>query len=767
MFNAVEEVNGIRGANSSLIEKYGAYLTENMIKDIQKLEVENTRLKEEIGNREIPKAALKVLLKYATSSVAIMDSNYNYIWVNMPFAQKDSRSVADYPGHNHFEFYPSDVKEVFEQVVRTKEVYKAYNWPFTDANHPELGVTYFDWTLVPVLNLSDEVELLVYFRNDVTEHVRVQEKLVESQERYHTIFNNSLDAILLAIPGSTILSANPAACHMFGRTEEELCTVEWNELFDIDDPRVLQAFKKRGELRSFTSEMTLLRKDGTKFDGEVTSNLFKDKNGQILSSMIVRDMSERKKTEEALRLSEDKFYKAFHHNQTMMAFIRLKDDVFIDVNNSYAKVLGYSREEMIGKNVFELSIWADLEEKQNLRKQLAENGCVRNTELKFRSKSGDIIYVVATSNLLDIAGEECILASLIDITELKKTVDDLRKSKELFNKTCNANPLIMAIFSAEDFKIMEVNYVFVQKFGYTREESIGLTAVDINIWLDINDRKRYLEELDKNGFIENYETRFRNKSGDILNVLLTGFYTTWNDEQCIFTIVNDITELRHYQHEMARLDGLNLVGEMAAGIGHEIRNPMTTVRGFLQLLGEKERYATDKEYMNLMIEELDRANSIITEFLTLAKDKTVELKRQSLNQTVRTILPLLQADAMKQNKSIEVHLGEIPNVVIDRNEIKQLIINLVRNGLEAMPPGGILSIKTFKDNDGVVLAVQDQGKGIKPEVLEKIGTPFFTTKDTGTGLGLAVCYSIAQRHNARIDFKTSTDGTTFYVRFNL
>ena len=227
----------------------------------------------------------------------------------------------------------------------------------------------------------------------------------------------------------------------------------------------------------------------------------------------------------------------------------------------------------------------------------------------------------------------------------------------------------------------------------------------------------------------------------------------------------DITELRRYQQQMARLDCLNLVGEMAAGFGHEIRNPMTTVRGFLQLLGGKERYAQDKEIMDIMIEELDRANAIITEYLTLAKNKKVELKKQSLNQKVKDILPLLQADALKQDKSIEVQLGDIPYLVIDCNEIKQLLLNLVRNGLEAMQSGGVLSIKTCWEDDGVSLLVQDQGPGIPAEVLKKLGTPFFTTKDNGIGLGLAICYNIAQRHQAKIDIATGAGGTIFCVRF--
>lgn len=168
-----------------------------------------------------------------------------------------------------------------------------------------------------------------------------------------------------------------------------------------------------------------------------------------------------------------------------------------------------------------------------------------------------------------------------------------------------------------------------------------------------------------------------------------------------------------------------------------------------------------------MIEELDRANSIITEFLSLAKNKQVNLKPQNLNQVIKALFPLIQADALVSDKYIHMELKEIPDLLLDEKEIRQLILNLVRNGLEAMTPGATLTLKTFLEGDEVVFSVQDKGKGMEPGVLEKIGTPFFTTKDNGTGLGLAVCFSIAARHNAIIKVETDPAGTTFYVKFKL
>ena len=216
---------------------------------------------------------------------------------------------------------------------------------------------------------------------------------------------------------------------------------------------------------------------------------------------------------------------------------------------------------------------------------------------------------------------------------------------------------------------------------------------------------------------------------------------------------------------LARLDRLNLVGEMAAGIGHEIRNPMTTVRGYLQMFQRKSKFAEYHDQLATMIEELDRANAIITEYLSLAKNKTIDLKPGNLNGTIHALFPLLQAEALRMGHDIETDIGDIPPVYYDDSEIRQLILNLTRNGMEAMKSGGILRIKTYQKSNNVHLVIQDTGPGIPAEVLKKIGTPFITTKENGTGLGLSVCYRIADRHNAVIEVDSASTGTTFFVQF--
>lgn len=239
-------------------------------------------------------------------------------------------------------------------------------------------------------------------------------------------------------------------------------------------------------------------------------------------------------------------------------------------------------------------------------------------------------------------------------------------------------------------------------------------------------------------------------------------YPAENGLTCYF---RDITSRKIAEGEIARFDRLNLVGQLASGIAHEIRNPMSTVRGYLQLLGEKPEYAVRKPTFELMISELDRANSIITEFLSLAQIKQTELKSQNLNDIINNLHPLLEADAFNQDKQISFVQGEIPNLNLNGNEITQMVLNLVRNGLEAMERRGTLTINSFLDDDKVVLAIIDEGCGIPQENLNKIGTPFFTTKDNGTGLGVATCFKIVESHNAKIDINSSPNGTTFSIQF--
>ena len=233
----------------------------------------------------------------------------------------------------------------------------------------------------------------------------------------------------------------------------------------------------------------------------------------------------------------------------------------------------------------------------------------------------------------------------------------------------------------------------------------------------------------------------------------------------VVKILMDITERKNSERELARLDRLNMVGEMAAGIAHEVRNPMTAVRGFLQILGSKLDTQHYKEFFEIMIGELDRANQIISEFLSLTRDKPADFESTNVSEIVHSLYPLLAADALNQDKSVRIEVGRVANIHGNEKELRQLIVNLARNGLEAMSTGQELTICTYMENRSIVLEIKDQGPGFAPLVLERLGTPFLTTKEKGTGLGIVICQSIVARHKATMDFESNARGTTVKVVF--
>lgn len=351
-----------------------------------------------------------------------------------------------------------------------------------------------------------------------------------------------------------------------------------------------------------------------------------------------------------------------------------------------------------------------------------------------------------------------------EIMEKNRIAEDLNRSKEHFYKIFASSPCLISIQSLIDRRFIDVNSSWINITGYSYDE-VKNQSCDLHLTEDTGiGTPKLLADADQP--VHNAKVSYLTKQGQVRKGLLSTEIIEIEGELCILKVITDITERLLIEKEMARLDQFNLIGEMAAGIAHEVRNPMTTVRGFLQMSRERQEILS-LPYIELMIEELDRANAIITEFLNLAKNKTNEKSSQNLNSIIDSLFPLIQAEALLLDKRVTLELGEFPLLDLDEKEIRQLILNLSLNGLEAMSPGGTLTIKTFEENQAVVLEVRDEGQGIKEEWLSKIGTPFFTTKEKGTGLGLAICYSIADRHHATIDIQTSREGTSFFVRFKL
>ncbi|MCA1059010.1 PAS domain S-box protein [Rossellomorea aquimaris] len=240
--------------------------------------------------------------------------------------------------------------------------------------------------------------------------------------------------------------------------------------------------------------------------------------------------------------------------------------------------------------------------------------------------------------------------------------------------------------------------------------------------------------------------------------------------------ISDITERVHNEEELMEMNEtlaiesqkLSVAGQLAAGIAHEVRNPLTSINGFLQLLRDDADEKTN-EYLGIVFSEIKRIEVVLSELLILAKPQSVTYKRINIIETLDHVSKLLNTNAILYNIEIQTYFHERELYIRgDENQLKQVFINLIKNAIEAMPHGGTITLHAeINSHNKVQLTFKDEGVGMKKEVLDKLGEPFFTTKTKGTGLGLTICLRILRDHGADIRVQSEQgEGTAFHILFD-
>jgi two-component system, sporulation sensor kinase E len=313
-------------------------------------------------------------------------------------------------------------------------------------------------------------------------------------------------------------------------------------------------------------------------------------------------------------------------------------------------------------------------------------------------------------------------------------------------------------------EIIEINQTACELFKLQRNELIGKSLIEL--LPDTNSNKQELLHLLDNfrkarkqkGIFKMYESddSFRCYEYSAIRHIY---------ENVNFLVVKDVTEKIEIENRLKKSDTLNVVGELAAGIAHEIRNPMTALKGFIQLL-QGEIQEDRSLYFQVILSELNRIDSIINEFLILAKPQVVKYTRADIIQIMKETVELLSAQAALFNVQIDVRYDtSLPSVFCEPNQLKKVFVNMIKNAIEVMQNGGMIKILIENDyNRFVHISIQDEGSGIPVEKLKKLGEPFYTTKERGTGLGLMVSYKIIEEHKGRIEVESQEAvGTTFHI----
>jgi PAS domain S-box-containing protein len=314
---------------------------------------------------------------------------------------------------------------------------------------------------------------------------------------------------------------------------------------------------------------------------------------------------------------------------------------------------------------------------------------------------------------------------------------------------------------------MSVNPATERIGGYKPAELIGKHFADLKDEEHAAESLSIFDQIMFEGSLSSSELQIRHKSGYWLDLLITPapIYIAGKVVGC-YIIAKDITEQKRKDELLIKSEKLSIAGQLAAGVAHEIRNPLTAIKGFVQLMGNTEVYVP--KYLPIIRGELERIELIIKEMLMLAKPQALQMKQVDLTALIEEVIMLIEAQAIFQNIEIRLTPSEQQCFIrCDANQIKQVFINLLKNAIEAMPNGGAIQVDIgISIENETVVRIKDEGCGISEEQLRMIGEPFYSTKEEGTGLGMLVSHKIIDNHGGRIHISSEVEvGTTIVVTF--
>jgi two-component system sensor histidine kinase HydH len=278
--------------------------------------------------------------------------------------------------------------------------------------------------------------------------------------------------------------------------------------------------------------------------------------------------------------------------------------------------------------------------------------------------------------------------------------------------------------------------------------------------------------MEKKRASQDVETVFKTLSGSSRNLLIGSscLFDEQNQFRGAVAVIHDVTELKKYEEEAKRAERLSALGNLAAGVAHEIRNPLNAISITVQRLrSEFEPRKDQEEYLSFIqtvLDEIKRLDNIINQFLSLAKAQKLTLVSSDMNKFLDELILLVEMDTRDKKVHVIKIMDRLPQLKIDPDEMKKALLNIMLNGVQAMPEGGKLQVQSYTDDSKgtVVIRITDSGVGISKENLSTIFQPYFSTKEKGTGIGLSIAYRIISDHKGKIEVESEVGkGTTFII----
>lgn len=421
--------------------------------------------------------------------------------------------------------------------------------------------------------------------------------------------------------------------------------------------------------------------------------------------------------------------------------------------------LGFTPDQVVGKKLNEFI-------PENIAKKVIgyyQKAWETEEQVTFENEINGIHYL-ASLRPIKRGGEVVeVIGSYIDITDRIKAREALKESEDKYRLIAENMTDLIGIIDINGnvlFASPSVEHVL----GFSPEYYKATNAFDNVHPEDVESLSELFSEMIQSKKTTQIECRYLHRNGNwvVIEANWTPVIGNNSEVEHFIVVARDVTEKRNTEELLRKSETLTVIGQLAAGMAHEIRNPITSIKGFIQLFKQE---VMKQEFFDIISSEFDRLENIIKEFLSLAKPQQTQLKIVNLKSLFEEIDTLLEPEALLRNVQVVYEIKENPQIVCDPNQLKQVFINLIKNSMDATLHGGKINIKLSTEENNLLIKVIDHGIGISEERLKKLGEPFFSNKEKGTGLGLMFCFRTIREHKGTITFKSKENqGTTVEVR---
>ena len=622
------------------------------------------------------------------------------------------------------------------------------------------------------------------------ERKQMEQALRDSEELYSALVWNLTDAVF-TIKGDTVAWCNDRVEEIYGYPKQELLSKTASFFYPSDisqsefTEEVSTAIRKHGLFRS-TSRFQ--KKDGSFADIEYSLSQIPGKDPVELIA-VARDVTERKRAEETLRQREEYFRSIIENAQDAIVILN-RDGTIRYESPAITRLLGIDPQNGVGMNPFETIHPDELKEAAKFFDQLVCNPeSTVHTEIRWQHADGSWRTLeIIGQNLLDNPAVSGIVANIRDVTKQKAAEEALQESEAHYRLLAeNVTDIICTMDM--NLQLTYISPSITHQTGYTVEE---LTARSLEeVFLPPDSVELIRKTLTEETAAENMGQKDQGRSRTIeMELNCKDGSTIWTEAEATFlrdpdgqavgilAVLRDISERKRAEEDRKRLEQqlqlagrLAAVGELAAGVAHELNNPLAAVQAFAQLLSDKDDLEeTVKSDVETIYREAQRATRITANLLRFARRNRPEKQLVSLNEAVEKSLELHAYRMNVNNIEVVTELEpDLPMTMADSDQMHQVFVNIITNAEQAMTEAhgrGRLSVKTQKAGKMIQITFTDSGPGISEGNLKSIFDPFFTSKDVGkgTGLGLSICYGIVQEHGGFIYANSKPgEGTTFTV----